>query len=613
MRTPSRRAPLLAACAFALAASLSAWADDSKVIPAAQILPPTAALVSGSPSTPLGERMAAELAELETALIKHLKGEQPSTFEKLDARRKELKERLETVGLVPADKKMLEERLGRSESVIARSLRLTGGAPLLDPEISKAVFNAEAAVNPAGGANVKDPLYKIDVLLGELDKAAANPAEAEKIFDALTRRYGSPAGPSGGVRVNFGAIRKTLADTWSYTPKGAAGTNEAKARDLARATPVPVQERALVVGESFDYAAMLSLTAGRAANAFVDKLPDGVERRFVAERSDRMKELLDAGRRAVSAMHGDPNTFTSIDELVAHLTAQEQSLARSMNLSDDYSSMDDVMLRVSAVKSVNRQLGAFMATLWEYRAFLRMNLVKAQVPLDTKFKPWETFPDGTGTTGAQVVGLKRGVTSFVGLRYDNADGSSRFQGQAPDGRSGLILAFDSAKKRTESLIGYDKDGKLLSALTDMYDGAGKLTHRESLHMGTGNVEITDFKADGSELKTTRKNTKTGDQFVRDLGHDGNRFEATTKNGRREIKFLVGPNGAPPAVTLRVGAPPLSVRDVRSALRGILPDHSLPQRLLVLDALPSRGPGKPDRRALVAAFDETMETDVGRTG
>jgi len=68
-----------------------------------------------------------------------------------------------------------------------------------------------------------------------------------------------------------------------------------------------------------------------------------------------------------------------------------------------------------------------------------------------------------------------------------------------------------------------------------------------------------------------------------------------------------------AVTLRVGAPPLSVRDVRSALRGILPDHSLPQRLLVLDALPSRGPGKPDRRALVAAFDETMETDVGRTG
>lgn len=67
-----------------------------------------------------------------------------------------------------------------------------------------------------------------------------------------------------------------------------------------------------------------------------------------------------------------------------------------------------------------------------------------------------------------------------------------------------------------------------------------------------------------------------------------------------------------AVTLLRGAPALTVRDLRSALRGILPDHCLPHRLLVLDDLPQRGPGKPDRRALVAAFDETMGTDVGRT-
>jgi O-succinylbenzoic acid--CoA ligase len=60
-----------------------------------------------------------------------------------------------------------------------------------------------------------------------------------------------------------------------------------------------------------------------------------------------------------------------------------------------------------------------------------------------------------------------------------------------------------------------------------------------------------------------------------------------------------------AVTLRRGAPTPGLRDVRSALRGILPDHALPQRFLVLAAIPERGPGKPDRRALAAAFGETM--------
>ncbi len=71
-----------------------------------------------------------------------------------------------------------------------------------------------------------------------------------------------------------------------------------------------------------------------------------------------------------------------------------------------------------------------------------------------------------------------------------------------------------------------------------------------------------------------------------------------------------------AVTLQRGAPTPTLRDVRSALRGVVPDHALPQRLLVLDALPLRGPGKPDRRALVQAFagaDAMMDarrTDAG---
>ena len=56
-----------------------------------------------------------------------------------------------------------------------------------------------------------------------------------------------------------------------------------------------------------------------------------------------------------------------------------------------------------------------------------------------------------------------------------------------------------------------------------------------------------------------------------------------------------------AVTLRPGAPAPTVSRAREALRGILPDHALPRQLLVLDALPLRGPGKPDRRAIRAAL------------
>ena len=71
-----------------------------------------------------------------------------------------------------------------------------------------------------------------------------------------------------------------------------------------------------------------------------------------------------------------------------------------------------------------------------------------------------------------------------------------------------------------------------------------------------------------------------------------------------------------ALTLQRGAPVLTLEEVREGLRGLLPDHALPHRVLLLDAIPQRGPGKPDRRALVAAFeaqagDETMGTEPGR--
>ncbi|KNX36237.1 o-succinylbenzoate--CoA ligase [Luteipulveratus halotolerans] len=57
-----------------------------------------------------------------------------------------------------------------------------------------------------------------------------------------------------------------------------------------------------------------------------------------------------------------------------------------------------------------------------------------------------------------------------------------------------------------------------------------------------------------------------------------------------------------AVSLAVvpaGGSTPSLRQVRDRLRDALPAHALPRRLLVLDALPTRGPGKPDRAALAA--------------
>ncbi|GAA3714610.1 o-succinylbenzoate--CoA ligase [Terrabacter ginsenosidimutans] len=52
-----------------------------------------------------------------------------------------------------------------------------------------------------------------------------------------------------------------------------------------------------------------------------------------------------------------------------------------------------------------------------------------------------------------------------------------------------------------------------------------------------------------------------------------------------------------AVTLADPASHLTTREVRERLRGILPDAALPRRVLVLPAIPQRGPGKPDRAAI----------------
>ncbi len=58
-----------------------------------------------------------------------------------------------------------------------------------------------------------------------------------------------------------------------------------------------------------------------------------------------------------------------------------------------------------------------------------------------------------------------------------------------------------------------------------------------------------------------------------------------------------------AVTLLDPTAHLTSADLRSQLSGILPDAALPKRLVILPAIPLRGPGKPDRAAIRLAAEQ----------
>ena len=128
MRTRSRRAPLLAACAFALAVPLSAPAGDAQPVAIVPVAQQTIPVINGSLTTPAGRQMAEQLAELEKSLVKHLKGEQPSSFDALDKKRKELKARIDAASLARASREVLAPRRRRTARGQMRPRRHTGGA-----------------------------------------------------------------------------------------------------------------------------------------------------------------------------------------------------------------------------------------------------------------------------------------------------------------------------------------------------------------------------------------------------------------------------------------------------------------------------------------------------
>jgi o-succinylbenzoate---CoA ligase len=66
-----------------------------------------------------------------------------------------------------------------------------------------------------------------------------------------------------------------------------------------------------------------------------------------------------------------------------------------------------------------------------------------------------------------------------------------------------------------------------------------------------------------------------------------------------------------AVVVAQGSSPPTLDEVRDQLRGILPDHALPRRLVTLPELALRGPGKPDRAAIRRHFDH-IDQDVAKS-
>src|SRR6185312_14144184 len=138
-------------------------------------------------------------------------------------------------------------------------------------------------------------------------------------------------------------------------------------------------------------------------------------------------------------------------------------------------------------------------------------------------------------------------SQYIGLSFANADGSTRFQGSARDGRKGLVI-LSNKNEKTITAVDFDGSGKVVNAVSDLYVN-GALTRREVVDAGKGVSEIHLYE-NGKESKVLTQNAD-GRRRVSDLLRGVDTF--ITKDGNVEIHSKPAPAGTPPVPVLQVGA------------------------------------------------------------
>src|SRR6185312_3736515 len=138
-------------------------------------------------------------------------------------------------------------------------------------------------------------------------------------------------------------------------------------------------------------------------------------------------------------------------------------------------------------------------------------------------------------------------SQYIGLSFANADGSTRFQGSARDGRKGLVI-LSNKNEKTITAVDFDGSGKVVNAVSDLYVN-GALTRREVVDAGKGVSEIHLYE-NGKESKVLTQNAD-GRRRVSDLLRGVDTF--ITKDGNVEIHSKPAPAGTPPVPILQVGA------------------------------------------------------------
>jgi O-succinylbenzoic acid--CoA ligase len=170
-----------------------------------------------------------------------------------------------------------------------------------------------------------------------------------------------------------------------------------------------------------------------------------------------------------------------------------------------------------------------------------------------------------------------------------------------------------ALPRTE--VELDEEARILlggPTIAHGYLGLPDLTRRRSEPTRTasgGSVPTTSATSTTTARCTSTAASTTSSSPVASRSPRGwwrRRSSSTCPASGRSSSSAAPTTSGGPACPLSSCSSPDAVHDVTAAdlrahLRGILPDHALPRRALTSPAIPTRGPGKPDRRAVEAMF------------